>query len=276
MQSNLTSKPSWLSYYPNSSKTTEGVNFGFGIDGMFFSGTADGVSYPIRTNFDYKSEQTVEIIYSIVHGNCADHGVCIFKSSIDPEWSWGPDSTRISMNVNCGTPELDGQSGGGEGGIGLTEGNTYTFKMTYNPKASTVVVNIYDGASTEDTLLDTLTLNERLPSGPFRIGFDADQDNYPQVSRFTYLKISDAETTNYPLPKYTFRVNLIDYPTIYSQPLPDALDHIIKNLEDATVYIQCVDKPLKHGDEITLYGSQAIRVYELYIGKEPKVLELVV
>ena len=273
MRSYLTSKPTWLSYYPTADKPTEGVNFGFGVDGMFFYGNADGVAYPIRTNFDYKSEAETTIIYSIVHGYCADHGVCIYNTAYEPEWSWGPHPTRISMNVNCGTPELDGQSSGGEGPIGLTIGNTYTFKIKYVPKNSIVTVDIYDGASVNDTLITTLTLNERLPAGPYRVGFDADQDD-SDISRFTFLELSES-SENYPLPKYTFRVNLIDYPTIYSQPLPDSIDHIIKNLEDCTVYIQCVDRPLKHGDEFTLYGSKAIRVHEIYIGKEPKVLELV-
>jgi len=89
------------------------------------------------------------------------------------------------------------------------------------------------------------------------------------------VKVKSAQEPAYPLPKYRFRVNLIDRSKILSSPLPDSLEHILLNLESTTVYIPYVQTPLKHGDEFTLYGSQAIRVYELYINKEPKVLELI-
>ena len=76
-------------------------------------------------------------------------------------------------------------------------------------------------------------------------------------------------------PTITFRVNVIDYTSIVSQNLPDSLEHIILNLENQTVYVPYVDKPLKHGDTFTLYGQKAIKCYEQYIGKLPKILEIV-
>lgn len=273
MQSNLKSKPSWLSYYPNAQKTTEGVHFGFENDGMFFSGDSNGVSYPIRTNFDYPSNQPIKIVYTILHNDgCSDHGVCVYKADFEPEWDWGFNETRISLNINCGIPELDGQGQGGEGGMYFTVGNYYTIEFSYIPLSNLVSVNIYDGASTDSPLMGTLTLNERLPEGPYRLGFDADQDNEGIKSYFTYLNVP--APTGHPMPMYTFRVNIIDYTSIYSNTLPDSIDGIIRNLESASVYVPYVEQPLKHGDEFTLYGSQAIRVYEMYIGKEPKVLEL--
>lgn len=274
MQSNLKSKPSWLSFYPNAEKPTEGVNFGFDIDGMFFTGNSDGVSYPIRTNFDYPSNQAIKIVYTLLHNEgCSDHGVCIFKADTEPEWEWGNNATRISLNINCGIPELDGQGQGGEGGMYFTVGNYYTIEFGYIPLSNLVTVNIYDGPTTDSTLMGTLTLNERLPEGPYRVGFDADQDDGTPNSYFTFLSLPSP--SGYPMPMYTFRVNIIDYTTIFSNSLPDSIDNLLLNLQTASVYVPYVERALKHGDEFTLYGSQAIRVYEMYIDKEPRVLELV-
>lgn len=76
-------------------------------------------------------------------------------------------------------------------------------------------------------------------------------------------------------PTITFRVNVIDYTAIVSQNLPDSLEHIVLNLENQTVYVPYVDKPLKHGDTFTLYGQKAIKCRQQYIGKLPKILEIV-
>ena len=76
-------------------------------------------------------------------------------------------------------------------------------------------------------------------------------------------------------PTITFRVNVIDYTAIVSQNLPDSLEHIILNLENQSVYVHYVDKPLKHGDTFTLYGQKAIKCSQQYIGKLPKILEIV-
>jgi len=78
-----------------------------------------------------------------------------------------------------------------------------------------------------------------------------------------------------PLPIYTFLVNSIDYQTIYSQPLPDKIDNIVGSLNKQSVYIPYVNRPLKNGDIFTLYGKRAQTVYNMFINKYPKVLEIV-
>lgn len=78
-----------------------------------------------------------------------------------------------------------------------------------------------------------------------------------------------------PLPVYTFLVNNIDYRVIYSQPLPSSIENVVGNLNDQAVYIPYINKPLKNGDVFTLYGKRATIVYNMFIGKSPKVLELV-
>lgn len=78
------------------------------------------------------------------------------------------------------------------------------------------------------------------------------------------------------IPKITFRVNTIDYTEIYSNVMPDSnFKNIEKQLKEKTIYIPYVKDALKHGDEFSLTGIEAEKVKKLYIGKNPKILEIV-
>lgn len=77
------------------------------------------------------------------------------------------------------------------------------------------------------------------------------------------------------LPVYTFKVNTIDPVALASQTLPNSMENILLGLQSVEIRIPYWPTPLRHGDTFTLYGTNAIRCYECYIGKEPKVLELV-
>lgn len=78
------------------------------------------------------------------------------------------------------------------------------------------------------------------------------------------------------IPKITFRVNTIDYTEIYSNMLPDSnFNNIEKQLKEKTVFIPYVKQALKHGDEFFLVGLQAEKVKKIYIGKTPKILEII-
>ena len=78
-----------------------------------------------------------------------------------------------------------------------------------------------------------------------------------------------------PHPIYTFLVNSIDYQMIYSQPLPSDINNVVMGLNSQSVYVPYLNKPLKNGDIFTLYGKRAQTVYEMFIGKSPRILELV-
>jgi hypothetical protein len=265
--SNLETKPSWLDYYPNTEKTTVDVNFGFDSSGMWFSGTSDDVSYPIRTTFDIPSDNKTEIIATFVQvNNCADHSICIFNPNIEPEWSWGTSTTRIAFQVDCGSPMISGITQDGEGaGSDLSIGNTYTCKIVYDPSAGTFSYEVYDGASATGVAINSLVLNEVLPAGPYRIGFDADQDEDPTRSYFTYLSISGQKSNQYPYPEVIFRVKTYDPLQFVGQNFPDSnVNNIIRNLENQTVWIENWPYELKHGDEFTLYGEQALQTLNAY------------
>jgi hypothetical protein len=272
--SDLKSKPNWLDYYATDSKVAD-TNFGFDPAGMWFSGDSEGAAYPIRTNYDTASNESLQVTWTFNQSDCSDQSVCFFKADQTPNWSWGDDSSRIAISVNCDDLYIYGQSNE-VFCLSLSEGSPYTIEATYTPTEETVVVKAYEG-TTKDNLLGTYTLNERLPDGAYRVGFDADQDNFPTRSYFTYLQVGreTIREQQYPMPIYRFRVNVIDWTQILPNVQPNDLDNIIRSLEQTTVFIPYVDRPLKHGDEFTLYGSRAIRVYELYIDKKPQVLELV-
>jgi len=78
-----------------------------------------------------------------------------------------------------------------------------------------------------------------------------------------------------PHPIYTFLVNNIDYQEIYSQPLPSDIDNVIMGLNNQSVCVPYLNRPLNNGDIFTLYGKRAQIVRDMFIGKLPRVLELV-
>jgi hypothetical protein len=78
------------------------------------------------------------------------------------------------------------------------------------------------------------------------------------------------------IPKITFKVNTIDYTEIYSNMLPDSnFNNIEKQLKEKTIFIPYVKQALKHGDEFFLIGLEAAKVRKNYIGKNPKILEII-
>lgn len=87
------------------------------------------------------------------------------------------------------------------------------------------------------------------------------------------IKISDR---TFPLPSITFRVENIDFQKLISNPAPDGnMENILLQLKSQTVWIPYVPYPLKYGDTFTLNDFEALQTYNNFIGKEPKILEVV-
>jgi hypothetical protein len=196
LTSDLTVKPTWMSYYPGLKNQLD-TQYGFDSNGMFFSGNADNdIAYPIRTNLHIHGEDTTEIIVTINFANTIDdHGIAIFNSTSVPVWRYATDATRIAFQFSSGTPRLYGQTTQDVSGTPVvTAGNDYTIKFVYNP-SNTVTVYTYDGPDTTGTLLDTRTINEVLPAGDYIIGFDADQDGIGAKSYFTNVIIRTLTNT---------------------------------------------------------------------------------
>lgn len=202
MSNNLTSKPCWLSTHEAETGKVEGVDFGFDQGGMWFTGDAGGEGsgggYPVRTVMEFEANDVCEVIYTVDYQDgCSDQGICVFNVGTEPEWQWGSNETRIAFSINCPEPYIYGQYGDTTGSGGELEGgegeeyapNYYTFHFTYNPGEESVNVIVYDGEGTEGTIINTLTLEEKLPEGNYKIGFAADQDDNSKKAYFTYVQI---------------------------------------------------------------------------------------
>lgn len=210
--SDLKSKPSWLGTYTDQTGKVEGVDYGFGSDGMYFTGDVGEspvVAYSVRTNFNIEAHQVCEVIFTVDHTEfCTDQGICFYNNGQSPQWNWDPHFSRIAFTLNCPTPyiygtnkyannagEVYGDSNNDPDPV-LSSG-VYTFKVTYNPTARTVTAITYEGESTNGTVLDTLVLHEKLmDGGPYRIGFDSDNDGEEGSSTayFKSLRINIYET----------------------------------------------------------------------------------
>jgi hypothetical protein len=67
----------------------------------------------------------------------------------------------------------------------------------------------------------------------------------------------------YPYPQITFKVVTVDNIQLNQRLLPDEnRQNVIDQLADATVWMEFYPWPLKNGDEFTLYGSEAVKLYK--------------
>lgn len=175
-----------------------GTNFGWDSDGVWFSGDATEItsySYPIFTTFTIPSDKQVEVSVEFVYNQrCADFGLCFYNDNITPDWNWDSDTTRIACSYNCPTPAIYGLTtmNDREEDI-LTVGNTYTCHVIYNPNSNP---NITLNTILDGTIIDTITLNDQVLTGDYRIGFSADQDNtdYRTYIKNLTIDINNGET----------------------------------------------------------------------------------
>ena len=191
MATNLTYLPFYLESVPGEKKE----NIGYGCDhkGLWFIGDAGEGSgdYPVRTNIPISSDAVTEVVFIVDHNyNCSDQGICFYKLTDNPEWSWGTNSTRIAFSINCPEPFIYGKTLNATAGEILTYPQYFTFKVTYNPTDPTdkVVAVIYEGKGTDSTPLNTISINERLTAGDYGVGLDADNDGIDGVYFKTYFK----------------------------------------------------------------------------------------
>ena len=197
--------PNWMETFSNNQ-----VGYGFDQTGMWFINNANGTTYPIRSNFNIADTETSVIIFTFIHDTyCSDQGICVYKADTPPEWDWGINATRIALSCNCGTVNIYGQSAETEGPPNLVVGQTYTAKATYNPIAGTFVAETYLGTSATGTPISTISLNESLPAGNYRVAFCADQDGTEfsfeanKKSYFTYVSI-EVDSLTYVMEKQNY------------------------------------------------------------------------
>lgn len=197
LESNVTVKPSWLSYVPGG-KNQEGTQYGFDTGGMFFTSNADNdFAYPVQTNLHFHQDDVLEIIATIHYtATNNDHGLCIFSTGTRPIWRNGTDGSRIAFQFNTGIPLLYGQttSNTAPGSSILSVDNYYTIKFIYDP-TNTITVETFSGNTATGSALDTRTISEVLPAGDYKLGFDADNDSIGVKSYWTNVTVRTLTNT---------------------------------------------------------------------------------
>lgn len=181
-QGTFATLPDFLEFFTPTPLSTGQNNFG-----IFFSGNAgnEDISYPIRTNFPIPGNTKVVVQIDMeVNDECSDFGLCVFEGDVQPRWAWGPETSRLSAQYNCPTPELNSFDESNSSDWSLPGPGTYRVRFTYDPQNTPNLT--LETLDTSDTLLDTITLNGTLnTSNDYFVGFAADQDD---EDKRTYVK----------------------------------------------------------------------------------------
>ena len=171
--------PEFLSYETGRDHLpTLNNNFGWDAQGLWFgySGEGPGTSYPVFTNFTINQNDAVTVEFNVnVQDECSDVGICVYLDGDTPQWQWGTDVSRIAAQFDCLMPVLLGRTEDYQGErTNIPEPGMYRVKFTYNPIGGTPVqFEYYQGS----TLVNSMTLNETLGAGNYRVGFASDNNN---------------------------------------------------------------------------------------------------
>lgn len=174
------------------------TNFGWDSSGAWFGPTAmGGTSYPVFTDFTINQNDAVTVEFNVeIDQECNDVGLCVYLDGDTPQWQWGIDTTRIAAQFDCLMPMLVGitEEYQGERSNIPTPG-MYHVRFTYNPIGGTPVQFEYFQGTTTETLINSMTLNETLGAGSYRVGFAA--DNGGGKTYISDLSITVNEDTPY-------------------------------------------------------------------------------
>jgi hypothetical protein len=177
------------------------THFGWNSQGLWFQNAseANGInSYPVFTDFTIPQDSAVVVEFDVnINDECSDVGVCVYVDETTPQWAWEPNLTRIAAQFDCTNLELIGRTNEVVGQASVPDPGFYRVVFSYNPNASTDKVTVSYKAGDSDQVIETLTLDEALPAGPYRIGFAADQNSSSVKTYMTYMSIDVAGGSSY-------------------------------------------------------------------------------
>ena len=170
------------------------THFGWNSNGLWFQnalGSSPITSYPIFTDFTIPEDSSVvvEFIFD-ANTECNNIGVCVYSDGDNPEWDYMTNSSRIAAQFDCFDLKLFGRTTSAAGDVGIPESGLYRVRFAYDPTASTDKVTVSYGLEGFEGFLESLSINEALPAGPYRIGFAADQDSSSTKTYMTYVSIN--------------------------------------------------------------------------------------
>jgi hypothetical protein len=170
------------------------THFGWNSDGLWFQnaqGSSPITSYPIFTDFTIPEDASVAVEF-IFNANteCNNIGVCVYSDGDNPEWDYATNSSRIAAQFDCFDLKLYGRTTSAAGEVGIPGTGLYRVRFAYDPTASTDKVTVSYTAQGSEEVIESISINEALPAGPYRIGFAADQDSSSTKTYMTYMSIN--------------------------------------------------------------------------------------
>ena len=198
----------------------------------------------------------------------------------------GADKISINQFSLTGGTGKDGQGGYDYGTFNLsiygkdygvfyktTYGNNNTYEtniqqiIIVDGKMNEVAQTLYYGTNQMDQILTNLGNKNQIFVLVFAVNDLGDvlsQDTISDIAKkFLTVGMQDAATRRPNSPKLTVRIKTYDPAKLQTQMLPDSnRQNIINQLKNQTVWLPNWSYALKDGDEITLYGQQAIQLYK--------------
>jgi hypothetical protein len=198
----------WLLYEEHTRGPDNGIrgtNFDWDEIGLWFSGDAGAntPAYPIFTRFTIDETSRTEISVDFIYDDyeSKNFGLCVYVDGTIPEWKWDyTNPTRIAGQYDSSKsgPSLSGIRLTNEIEMEMEFDTVYTCRFVYDPVNKPHVTmetwikcrldaNNRPMLSDEPpTLADSKYISEKLPPGPYRVGFTADNDIVPPNR--TYLQ----------------------------------------------------------------------------------------
>ena len=178
------------------------TNFGWDSNGVWFTNASNNegsTSYPIFTDFTVAQNEPVIVRFDVnINDECSDMGVCVYVDDDTPEWNYGTNATRIAAQFDCVDVALYGRTTQtiSENTPIPTDG-FFTVTFTYNPTAPTDKVIVSFTARDSSEVIASITLNEALPAGAYRVGFAADQNSSTTKTYISNLTIDVNNDTDF-------------------------------------------------------------------------------
>lgn len=175
----VNSVPAGLNYYPSQSTLETNFSSTFGYQ---TAGDAVGSVYELQTADSYSGNHLFQTSV-LVADTCSDPAIAIFSSNAaTPQWQWGANPTRISMQCNCTTPTLYGTTLDSSSGGTLTPSSSYfiTMHLWHEPTLSRtrarVTVGLNDWTISGTPVGSEMQVSDNYGSTPVFCGLASDYD----------------------------------------------------------------------------------------------------
>lgn len=249
---------------PMDGVVADGADYGGGNDSQYFTNMYPGLFVFVGTNLEASA--------FTVYGNM------------------GSDGEEIVTTDDGNQSVFEGNIYTSEGSEVKYLGQTYTVFTRFSqdededPTLNHIIIvkgsggtHEYTGSEEED-YYDEVNLEDNNNSEVYFLMFATDDTVGPVTNataiarKFLQLMISGNVSVN-PSPAYTFEVQTYTMPELIGLGYyGDFLTDIIRQREESVVHI--INRPLKHGDQFTLYGAEAVRFKKIYADVDNPILKI--